>query len=276
MSVYIPTNNAGSSLFSTSSIAFILCGFFFFFHDGYSDWCEVIPHCNFDLHFSNNGWCWASFHVFIDHLYVFFGEMSVYVFCPFLIELFVFLIFSYMRYLFIFEINPLSLASFAIICSNSEGCLFILCIVSFPVQKLLSLIKSHLFIFVFISINLGGGSEGIFLSIYSSKNKSESHSVTSNCLQLHELYSSWNSPGQNTGVGSLSLLQDIFPTQGLNPGLLHCRQILYQLSQQGKPKNTGVDSLSLLQQIFLIQKLNWGLLHCRWILYQLSYQGRAI
>ena len=42
----------------------------------------------------------------------------------------------------------------------------------------------------------------------------------------------WNSPGQNTGVGSLSLLQGIFPTQGLNPGLLHCRQVLYQLSHR--------------------------------------------
>ena len=42
---------------------------------------------------------------------------------------------------------------------------------------------------------------------------------------------------------------------------------------QGKPKNTGVDSLSLLQQIFPTQELNWGLLHCSWILYQLSYQG---
>ena len=45
--------------------------------------------------------------------------------------------------------------------------------------------------------------------------------------------SPWNSPGQNTGVGSLSLLQGIFPTQGSKPGLLHCRQILYQLSHQG-------------------------------------------
>ena len=43
----------------------------------------------------------------------------------------------------------------------------------------------------------------------------------------HGLYGPWNSPGQNTGVGSLSLLQGIFPTQGLNPGLRHCRQILY-------------------------------------------------
>ena len=51
----------------------------------------------------------------------------------------------------------------------------------------------------------------------------------SHSLQVHELYSPWSSPGQNTGVGSLSLLQGIFQTQGLNPGLLHCRQILYQL-----------------------------------------------
>ena len=43
----------------------------------------------------------------------------------------------------------------------------------------------------------------------------------------------WNSPGQNTGVGSHSLLQGIFPTQGLNPGLLHGRRILYHLSHQG-------------------------------------------
>ena len=58
--------------------------------------------------------------------------------------------------------------------------------------------------------------------------ESESHSVVSNSLQHHGLYSPRNSPGQNTGVGSLSLLQGIFPTQGLKPGLLHCRQIVYQ------------------------------------------------
>ena len=45
------------------------------------------------------------------------------------------------------------------------------------------------------------------------------------------LYSPWNSPGQNTGVGSLSLLQGIFPSQGMNPGLPYCRQILYQCSE---------------------------------------------
>ena len=55
-------------------------------------------------------------------------------------------------------------------------------------------------------------------------------------LQNHGLYSSWNSPGQNTGMGNLSLLQGIFPTEGSNPGLLHCRRILYQLSHKGSPK----------------------------------------
>ena len=65
--------------------------------------------------------------------------------------------------------------------------------------------------------------------------ESESGSVVSNSLQPHGLYSPWNSPGQNTGVGSLSLFQGIFPTQGSNPGLLHCRQTLYQLSHKGSP-----------------------------------------
>ena len=71
-------------------------------------------------------------------------------FTHFLIGLFVFLILSCMSCLYILEINPLSVASFANICSHSEGCLFVLFMVSFPVQKLLSLIRSHLFIFVFI------------------------------------------------------------------------------------------------------------------------------
>ena len=56
-----------------------------------------------------------------------------------------------------------------------------------------------------------------------------------NSLKPQELYSPWNSPGQNTGVGSLPFLQGIFPTQGSNPGLPHRRQILYQLSHQGSP-----------------------------------------
>ena len=61
---------------------------------------------------------------------------------------------------------------------------------------------------------------------------SQSCSVMSDSLQPHGLSSPWNSPGQNTGVWSLSLLQGIFPTQGSNLGFLHCRQILYSLSHQ--------------------------------------------
>ena len=135
------------------------------------------------------------------------------------------------------------------------------------------------------------------------------------CVLLFETpwaIQSWNSPIQNTGVGSLSLLQGIFPTQRSNPSLLHYKWILYQLSHKGSsrilewvpypfsrgsswPRDwTGVSSIadrlftnwaireaqeywsglpSLLQWIFLTQESNWGLLHCRQILYQLSYQG---
>ena len=64
---------------------------------------------------------------------------------------------------------------------------------------------------------------------------SSSCSVVSYSLRPHGLHSPWNSPGHNTGVGSLSLLQGIFPAQVSNPGLLHCWQILYQLSHKGSP-----------------------------------------
>ena len=79
-------------------------------------------------------------------------------FSHFLIGLFVFLVLSCMSCLYILEINPLSVASFVIIFSHSGGCHFALLVVSFAVQKFLSLIRSHLFTFVFISITLGGGS----------------------------------------------------------------------------------------------------------------------
>ena len=75
------------------------------------------------------------------------------------------------------------------------------------------------------------------------KSESESCSVISNSLQPHGLYSPWNSSGQNTGVGSFSLLQGIFPTQGLNPGLLHCRQILP--AREPRSPTLQADSLPL-------------------------------
>ena len=72
-----------------------------------------------------------------------------------------------------------------------------------------------------------------FFGVFSS---SESRSVVSDSLQPHGRCHPWNSPGQNTGVGSLALLQGILPTQGWNPGLPHCMQILYQLSHQANPR----------------------------------------
>ena len=103
------------------------------------------------------------------------------------------------------------------------------------------------------------------------KDESASHSVVSDSLQPLHLYNLWNSLGQNTGVGSLSLLQGIFPTQGSNPGLPHCRWISYQLSHKG--------NLRILEWVAYpfssrsSQPRNQrGFLHCRWILYQLSHR----
>ena len=74
------------------------------------------------------------------------------------------------------------------------------------------------------------------LCFYNHRSESQSCSAVSDFLWPHRLYSPWNSLGQNTGVGSLSLLQGIFPTQGSNPDLLHRRWILYQLSHKGSPR----------------------------------------
>ena len=96
--------------------------------------------------------------MFVSHLHVFFGEMSVYFFDPFFDWVIIFLELSCKSCLYIFETNYLSVASFAMIFSHSEGCLSTLLIISFVVQKFLNLIRSHLFIFAFISIILRGGS----------------------------------------------------------------------------------------------------------------------
>ena len=97
VSVYIPSAVQKSSFFSTPSPEFTVCSLCDGegngtplqysclenpMDDGHSDQCEVIPHCGLNVHFSNNEWWWASFHVFVSHLYVFFGEMSVWIIFP--------------------------------------------------------------------------------------------------------------------------------------------------------------------------------------------------
>ena len=96
--------------------------------------------------------------MFVSHLYVFLEKCLFCSLANFLIESVIFLVLSFMSCLHSFEINSLLVASFAITFPHYEGCLFTLLMVSFIVQKLLSLIRPHLFIFAFISITLGGGS----------------------------------------------------------------------------------------------------------------------
>ena len=95
----------------------------------------------------------------------------------------------------------------------------------------------------------------------------------SDSLQHHGLYSPWNSPGQNMGVGSLSLLQGSSqPRDWTHQVSLIAGRFFYQLSHKGSPRLLGVGSSSLLQ-IFPTQESNQGLLNCRWILCQLNYEG---
>ena len=97
-----------------------------------------------------------------------------------------------------------------------------------------------------------------------------SYSVMSSSLQPHRLWHiwplyPWNSLGKNTRLGCHFLLQGLFLTQVLNPGLPHCGQVLYCLSHQG--------SFPLSRGIFQTQGSNPGLPHCRRIPYQLSHKG---
>ena len=85
-------------------------------------------------------------------------------------------------------------------------------------------------------------------------------SIVSSSLRPHGLYSSWNSPGQNTEVCSHSFLQGIFPTQGSNPGLPHCRRILYQLSHQGSPRILGWVAYPFSSGSFWLR--NWTGVYC--------------
>ena len=72
-------------------------------------------------------------------------------------------------------------------------------------------------------------------------------------LQPTKLLSPWDFPGKDTGVGHHFLLQGIFPTQGSNVGLLHCRQILYRLSYKGSPANRISQSIQLVQLLSCVR-----------------------
>ena len=109
--------------------------------------CEVISHCGFDLHFSDDERCWASFQVSVGYLYVFFEEIPIHVFCPFLIGLFVCLfMLSCISSLCILDTNLYSDMWFAYTFSPSVGCLLVLLIVSLAVQRLIC------FYFLFFNI----------------------------------------------------------------------------------------------------------------------------
>ena len=117
----VPPRVHEDSFFSTFSPTLVISCLF---DNSYSNRCEVISHRGFNLHFSDDEWCWASFHVPVGHLYVFFGKMSIHILYFFNQIFWCFLLLSCMSCLYIFDINPLSDIWFANIFSHSVSCLF--------------------------------------------------------------------------------------------------------------------------------------------------------
>ena len=105
------------------------------------------------------------------------------------------------------------------------------------------------------------------------ESESESHSVGSNSLRPQGLHSPWEFSRPEYWSGQPFPCPGDLPNPGTQPRSPTLQADSLPTEPQGKPKNTGVGSLSLLQRIFQTQEFNWDLLHCRQILYQLSYQG---
>ena len=117
---YISTNSVREFPFlhTLSSICRLL-------NDDHSDWCEVVPHCSFGLHFSNIYWCWASFHVPASQLYVFLKKCLLNSSTHFYIGLFGFLLLSCISCFYILEVKSLSVPSFENIFFHLICCLFL-------------------------------------------------------------------------------------------------------------------------------------------------------
>ena len=131
------------------------CQLLFLSDSMHSNWYEaIIPHCGFDLHFPDDQGCGTSCHMFLGHLFLF-GEMSVHILCPFFNQVICFLLLRLMSSLCILNVNPLLDKLFTNIFSHTVGCLFVLLMVSFAVQKLFSLMQSHVFISAVVSFVRG-------------------------------------------------------------------------------------------------------------------------
>ena len=122
--------------------------------DSHSDTFKVSTHWGFNLLFSDDYWCWVYFHVLISHLYVFFGKIYLQVFCLIFNQL-VHLMANCISCLYMADVNLLSVILSANNFSSSVAYPFLFSMVSFALQKLLGLIRPHLFIFAFISFALG-------------------------------------------------------------------------------------------------------------------------